>query len=779
MARLFASAHLMTCGFFVRLRVLCLLSFVVISGACALAPVAAFAQQYQFDTVVIEGNQRVEDGTVLTYAGIARGETVTAAQLNDAYQRLVNSGLFETVTVTPQGSRLLIAVQEFPTINRISIEGNSRIKDEALTPLLKSQSRRVYSPSVAEDDAALMVEAYSQQGRIAATVTPSIIRRSDNRVDLVFEVKEGAVVEVNRLSFVGNRAYSDSRLRRVLQTKQAGILRALISSDTFIADRIEFDKQALRDFYLSRGYVDFQTLSVNSEIARERDGFFVTFNVREGQQFTFGKITTSSDLGDVDPDEFLAVSKIRSGTTYNPAVLDINIGRMERLALKKGLNFIRVEPRVTRNDRDLTLDIDFVISRGPRIFVERIDIEGNNTTLDRVVRRQFKIVEGDPFNPREIRESAERIRALGFFSNADVSASEGSSPDQVIVDVNVEEQPTGNLGFGATYGVEQGVGLTANFSEANFLGRGQGLSLSIAASEDTTEGSFVFSEPAFLGRDLLFRFAASYAESNQDAAYYDTKVGSVAPSVEFPISENGRLALRYKFESADLLNVDAASSEIIQREAGRLTSSGLGYTYSFDTRRTGLNPNAGIVLRFGQDFAGLSGDTESVITTVQLGAETKTRNEEVTFRAQFEGGAINMISGNSRVTDRFFMNGNTMRGFKQNGLGPRDLTAGRTDALGGNYFAVARFETEFPLGLPEEYGITGGLFLDVGTVWGLDDTAGTAGIVDDSAHIRSAAGVSVYWNTGIGPLRFNFSRALQKKSYDKEQTFDLTISTRF
>ncbi|MGO4917425.1 outer membrane protein assembly factor BamA [Pseudogemmobacter sp. W21_MBD1_M6] len=760
-------------------RVLAGTVFLAFATTSAFVPTQAHAQQYTITDVRIEGNQRVEPATILTYAGIARGQTLSAGQLNDAYQRIMNSGLFETVQMTPQGNSLLITVKEFPTINRIAIEGNARLKDEPLLALLRSQSRRVYSPTVAEADAAAIVEVYSQQGRIAATVEPRIIRRSDNRVDLVFQVKEGKVVEVQRISFVGNRAYSDSRLRRVLGTKQAGLLRAIIKSDTFVADRIEFDKQVLRDFYLSRGYVDFQTLSVASEVARERDGFFVTFNVREGQQFKFGNITASSDLADVDAQEFLAIADIKPGSIYNPGVVDNTIARMERLALQKSLNFIRVEPRVTRNERNLTLDIDFVLSRGPRVFVERIDIEGNNTTLDRVVRRQFKIVEGDPFNPREIRESAERIRALGFFASTDVKANEGSSANQVVVDVNVEEQPTGTLGFGASYGVDQGIGLTVNFSERNFLGRGQGLSFAASIGTDNGNGSFVFSEPALLGRDLLFRLSLGYSESQQDDAFYDTRSLSLSPSIEFPVSENGRLGLRYSIGQAEISNVTTSSSTIIQADSGKRTTSALGYTYTYETRRSGLNPAAGIVLRFGQDFAGAGGDAKYVRTSVQLGAETSVLNEDVNLRAQLEGGAVNMISGDSRITDRFFMNGSTMRGFSQNGIGPRDLTAANQDALGGNYFAVARFEAEFPVGLPEEYGLTGGVFFDVGSVWGLDNTAGSGGPVDDTAHLRSAIGVSVFWTTGIGPLRFNFSKALQKESYDKEQSFDLTISTQF
>jgi len=760
---------------FQRIYVVLLLA---LSMGYAVSPSVAQAQTYRFNTVNIEGNQRIEPATILTYAGIARGETVSAAHLNDAYQRILGSGLFETVALEPRGGTLVIKVSEFPTISRINFEGNKRLKDDVLSQIIQSQSRRVYSPATAESDAANLTEAYIQAGRYSAIVTPKIIRRSNNRVDLVFEVTEGKVVEVERLSFVGNRAYSDRRLRRVLDTKQAGLFRAIIGKDSFIADRVEFDKQILRDFYLSRGFVDFQVQAVNSEIARERDGFFVTFNVREGQQFKLGEITAVSDLEEVDALEFETAIKIKSGQIYTPTKVETTIARMERLAIKKSLNFIRVEPRITRNDRDLTLDVEFVITRGPRIFVERIDVEGNATTLDRVVRHQFKVVEGDPFNPRQIREAAERIRSLGFFSKADVDAREGSSPDQVIVGVKVEEQPTGSLNFGASYGTDGGVGFTIGFKETNFLGRGQVLDFSVNTTSDNAAASFFFVEPAFLGRNVQFRLGGNYTTTESDNSTFDTRKAGFSTALEFPISENGRLEVSYGLSSDKIFNLTTPSPILTAEVAeGTIMTSALGYKFSYDTRRTGLNPNAGILLQFGQDFAGLGGDTKYVKTTALLGGETKILNEDVTLRAVFEGGAITSLSGtNSRVNNRFFLNGSKMRGFESMGLGPRVGGIGTGDALGGNMFAVARFDAEFPLGLPEEYGISGGVFYDIGTVWGLDNTAGG---VDDSMHIRSAIGVSLLWTTGIGPLRFNFSKALESQAYDHEQSFELTIQTKF
>ncbi|ESW62221.1 MAG: outer membrane protein assembly complex, YaeT protein [Rhodobacter sp. CACIA14H1] len=757
-------------------------------GSVALtAPVGvpAFAQSYSFSNVQVEGNVAVEPATIVAFAGIRRGETVSAARLNDAYQGIVNSGLFQSVELVPQGSTLLIRVVENPMINIVNFEGNARIKDEDLAEIAKSKGRLVYSPSQAEEDAAAIAEAYRVRGRIAATVDPKIIRRDGNRVDLVFEITEGKVVEIERLSFVGNRAFSDRRLRQVLETKQAGLLRQIIQRDTFVAERLDLDKQLLRDFYLARGYADVQVLDATSDVARERDAFFVTFTIREGQQFRIGQVSTISEIEGVDSAEFEAVQRIRPGEVWSPALIDNNVARMENLALRKGLNFVRVDPRITRDERGGVLDVQFAITRGERIFVERIDIEGNTTTLDQVVRRQFRTVEGDPFNPREIRQAAERIRALGFFSDAQVEAEPGSSADQVVVNVDVEEQPTGSLSFGASYGVESGIGFNIGLSEKNFLGRGQAVGVQITTGTDATEGSLSFTEPAFLGRDVALSFGLSYRETdNANSSNYDTRIGRFSTGLEFPVGELSRLQVRYSYQDSKISNPPAGISDIIAREIaeGAVVTSAIGYTYTYDTRISGLNPKGGVLLRFSQDFAGLGGDSQYVMTTGLALAETKVMQEEVTLRGIFEGGVITSLGGTtSRSTDRFFGN-SKIRGFESNGIGPRDLNVAGQDALGGNIFAVARFEADFPVGLPEEYGITGGLFLDVGSVWSLDNiNGGAAGLdpVDDSMNIRSAVGFSVFWTTPVGPLRLNFSKAIAKEDYDREQSFDLTISTQF
>ncbi len=763
-------------------RVFAIIAVLSVAWVGQVAP--SLAQNFQFNRIVVDGNTRVGDAAVLSRAGIAPGQTVTAGQVNDAVQNLQSSGLFETVSVEPQGSTLLITVVELPTINRISYEGNRRVDDDALSAVVQSQERRVFSPAQAERDASAIAEAYSSQGRIAARVSPRVIRRQDNRVDLVFEVFEGDVVEVERVSFVGNRVYSDRRLRRVLETKQAGIFRALIQSDTLVEDRVAFDRQVLSDFYTSRGYVDFRTLSTNAELTEERDGFFLVFTIEEGQQFRFGEVTVSTDIAQIDPDAYQSLIKVRPGVVYSPALVDAEISRLERLGQRDGVDFLRVEPRVTRNDRDLTLDVELVLTRGPRVFVERIDVEGNTTTLDRVVRRQFRIAEGDPFNPREIRDAAERIRALNYFSESNVDAREGSSPGRVVIDVDVEEQPTGSLNFGGAFSRDDGFGLVIGFTERNFLGRGQTLGFSISTAEEAERYGINFVEPAFLGRNVALGLTLQYSESDSSFANYDTESFRFQPSLTFPINDKGILSLRYTFlDNEQLIRDPVQNGAVVQTEidAGNQAASSIGYTYTYDSRTNGLNPDAGYLIEFGQDFAGLGGDAEFIRTRAKIVGQRLAFNDEVTLRATLEGGYLAWSGGVNRTVDRFSIGPSVLRGFEPGGIGPRDLSApGDPDPLGGNLFVAARFEAEFPLGLPDELGISGGLFYDVGNLWDLSDVDLTGGnIVGEGGSFRHVVGFSIFWDTAVGPLRLNFTNALRKEDFDEEQTFDLTISTTF
>ncbi len=737
------------------------------------------AQDFSFSRIDVDGNKRIETSTIITYSGLATDQVFGADDLNRAYQKILASGLFESVEVVPSGNRLVIKVDEFPTVNQIAFEGNRRVNDSTLKSIVGLQPRRVFNPDKVDADRAAIAQVYADQGRLAARVSPKIIRRSDNRVDVIFEIFEGGLTEIERVGIVGNKVFSDRRLRRILDTKQAGFLRLFVRRDTFLADRIEFDKRLLTDFYNARGYIDFEVNDVNAELTEENNAYFVTFNVREGQKFRFGEVSLTSQRSDIDVEEFKIAISAETGDVYSPTLMEKNLSRLEARATQLGLDFVRVTPRVTRNDADLTLDVEFVLEQGERVFVERIDITGNTATLDRVIRRQFRISEGDPFNPRLVREAAERIRALGFFGNAGVNAREGTQPGQIIVDVEVEEQPTGSLQLGATYSGDTGFGVVIDYSERNFLGRGQALSFAIRSGIDNQSYEFNFTEPEFLNPELRFNLGLSYGETDNQGAAYDTRKFNITPSLSFPLSEYSRLSVRGNVSATEMLNPGNIGTIIAAEVArGRLDDAGFGFTYRYDTRGVGLDPSSGIAVIYNQDFGGMAGDkgtySKSTIRTI---GERAILNEDVVLRGSLEAGLLHHTDGNSRVTDRFFLPATVLRGFEFAGMGPRQRVGTINDALGGNKYAVAKFEVDFPLGLPEEYGMSGGAFYHAGNLW--DTGAGGDDLFYNEGAWRHVVGATLYWTTPIGPLRFDFTRALKKETNDEERTFDMSIATRF
>ncbi len=750
-----------------------------------------------FNRIDVAGNQRTSADTVRAIAGVQAGVPVRPAEINQAVRRLFDSGLFEDVSVRPDGGRLFIEVQERPIINRIAIEGNDILEDDVLLGLVASRERQTFSPAQAERDAQSIVNAYTAAGRLSAQVTPRIIRRSENRVDLVFEVFEGDVVEIARIGFVGNMSFSDRRLRRVLATKQANLLSFLFRSDTYVQDRIEVDKQALEDFYRTRGYIDFEVLSVASELTRERDAFLITFRLREGQQYSFGNITVSTRLPDVDPDAFAELIDVDSGEIYDSERLERLLDRMNLYANELGLAFVRTDHRVARNSETQSVDIDIRLVRGQRLFVERIDITGNSTTQDRVIRRQFRLVEGDPFNRREIQRAADRIRGLGYFRTVSVDARAGSASDQAIIDVIVEEQPTGSLTFGLSYSTDGGGAGNISLSERNFRGQGQTISGSISTSSDDRHFSFGFVEPAFFDRDLLVGASVYYRTNTSSAFSFNWEEIGFRPRVSFPVSDSARLELNYRISQDELESRGSLGnlSPFVRPDAGKSITSAVGAVYTLDRTDSVVNPSLGHRLRFSQTIAGVGGDERYSKTVGSAKIYRGIFNEDVILSGELEGGFFHSMERDSRTIDRFFLGGDSLRGFRSYGIGPRDENK---NPLGGNYYAVTRLEASFPLGLPEELGIYGGVFVDAGSLWGLDTETITlpAGSSNSNCQdvngdlvcrakspdfaLRAATGFAVYWNTAIGPLRFNFTRPLRYvKGLDEPESFRLSIGTRF
>ena len=758
-----------------RLRAALLLMLLALGGAGA-PPVAAQTRPTVEDVLVL-GNRRIDSATVEAYLALGPGDPVTPEALNASVRRLFETGLFRDAEIAVDGRTLVVRVDENPTINRIAFEGNDLLEDEQLLAAITSRPRRAFTRSRVESDAQILGDIYRQTGRYATEIEPVVIELPENRVDLVFEIDEGAVTGVDSISFVGNRAFSDGRLRDVIETTETGIFGFLLTSDIYDPDRLEFDRELLRRFYLSRGYADFTVLSAVAELAPDREGFLITFTVEEGEVYEFAEQSVRVNAPGLEPEMFEPLIEGAPGDTYDADVVENNINRMIFEAGQEGFAFIDVRPRAIRDPEANTIGVVYELVEGPRVFVERIEIEGNDRTLDRVIRRQFALAEGDAFNSRAIRDAEQRIRALGFFSSVEV-ATDRVSEDRAVVTVDVEEQSTGSLTFGAGFSTDQGVLGEVNITERNFLGRGQLVRARVLVAGDQQVFDFAFREPAFLDRPLSAGFNLFYRlEDRQDESSFDeTNIGFV-PTVGFPLSENGRLELTYEISSDEIRDVAEDASPLIKADAGTQITSLVGYTFTYDRRNDPFDTTGGYLLEVGQDFAGLGGDAQYIRTRGRGRVFQGFFDDDVVTSLEVEGGYIQSFGEDVRITDRFFIGGDTLRGFAQGGVGPRDQVT--DDALGGNAFAVARAEVSFPVGLPEDFGVFGGVFTDLGSLWTLDETDAGAYQIDDGFALRGSAGVSVFWDSAFGPLRVNLAYPYLSEDGDDEQIFRLTAGTRF
>ncbi len=743
-------------------------------------PVAAQSAS-RFSAIIVSGNQNVPDQTVVSLSGLDLGQPLSGADINAAVRRLIATGLFADVDIRAAAGRLVVAVVENPLIAVVNFEGNKGIKDTDLASFITSAARRPLDRPTIEADARRITEAYRQQNRYAATVTPLIIPLEDGRANLVFQITEGKSEQIQSINFVGNQSFTDRRLRRAISASESGLFNFLYNTDNYSPERAAADQQALLKFYRERGYPDVEVTSSLSEFALDRDGFFLTYTVREGASYDFGDARVSSTVSGVDIADFNRLVRLRSGRTYNGTRVETIVEALEEQATRLGFPFLRAVPQITKNEADGTVDINFELINGSRVYVERIDIRGNSQTLDRVIRREFDMAEGDAFNPRKMQQAENALRALQFFSQLQVATRPGSTPESVILDVQVADKPTGSFNFGASYSTDTGVSGTFSITESNFLGRGQRFDLNLNYGETSKVASFGFTEPKFLGRDMAAGFDIYYREANHAESTFQTTDIGFSPSISFPLSDRTGATFTYDLVSQEIRDtIVGTTSPLIV--AGTVVRSAIRLDISHDRRNARTDPSSGYVLRFGAEYAGLGGEANYTKATARAKAYFNLFDEALIFSADIEGGALYSAGGTgSRITDRFSLGGNSFRGFNVGGLGPRDNNGGTVnDTLGGNYYAVARIDATFPVGLPQELGIRGGLFVDAGSVWGLDGTPiGASGVIDTAAHLRASVGFALYWDTPIGPLVFNWANPFLTVAGDETQSFNVSVKTSF
>ncbi|HPF78457.1 MAG TPA: outer membrane protein assembly factor BamA [Alphaproteobacteria bacterium] len=753
-----------------------LLVTVLFGAVLTVLPVISQAYAETIREIRINGAQRVEPATVLTYLGVRVGEDANSDSLNQALKNLYGTGLFADVAMKQERGVLFVDVTENPIINEIAFEGNDKIKDDELKSEISLRPRQVFTRTQVQNDVSRIYEIYRRTGRFAANVDPKIIKLDQNRVNLVFEIAEGNITKIQGIRFVGNEAFSDDALRAELSTKENRWYRFLSSDDSYDPDRIEYDKELLRRFYLKEGYADFQVVSSNAELAKDQGEFFLTFSVDEGPRYRIGSVTIDSELRGYDGNELKDQVSFVPGQWYNANLVQESVDNMSNALGDKQYAFADIQPDLKRNPADDTIDVTFRIGESPRVFVERIDINGNVRTIDKVIRREMLLVEGDPFNRSKLAQSEQRLRDLGFFENVAVNTSQGSAPDKVVIDVSVSEQSTGELSIGAGFSTNDGPLADLRIRERNLLGKGQDLLFATTIAGTRTQFDASFTEPYFLDRDLSAGIDAFHSTQDlQDESSFDQNRTGGALRMGYPLSEKWRQSWKYQLENNEIANVKSTASRFIRDQQGKRTTSALSQRLTYDDRDSKLFPTEGLYSWLDGEVAGLGGDAQYISGKLGANYYIPVYKKSVIFDILGEVGAIDGWGDEDvQINERFYLGGTTLRGFERAGVGPRDSLT--DDSLGGNLFYRGSAELTFPIGLPEELGVAGHAFSDFGSLWSLDETG--AGILDENS-LRASAGVGLSWRSPMGPIRIDFAQPIAEETFDKDEVFRFSFGTRF
>ena len=799
------------------------------TGALLAASTDAYAQQNQATTppqaqpsgvairrVLVEGNQRIEPATIASYLQVGPGDVFDPERIDMSIKTLFATGLFSDVQIEQRGGDLVVIVSENPIINRVIFEGMSSLDEEDLEGEVQARPRSVFTPARAQADVQRILDVYRRNGRFAAQVTPQVRELDQNRVDLIFEVDEGPVTGVRDINFIGNEEFSDRRLRDAIVTTRSSWWNFFSSNDNYDPDRLEYDREQLRQFYSNRGYADFRVVSAVAELTPDQRDFYITFTVDEGVRYEFGEIQIQTELNRLPENLLRAVNPIRSGTEFRGEQIEDAIDAMTYIAGSVGYANVQITPIVERDRENRKVNITFEVDEGPRTFIERIDIVGNTRTVDPVIRREMMVAEGDAFNRVLLDRSRDQVRSLGYFNEVTVEDAEGSQPDRSVVTVTVEEQSTGEFAFAAGYSSTESFLFDVSVTERNLRGRGQFLRLRASSSSQRQQLDLRFTEPRFMGREIAAGFDIySLRTDFLSQSSFENQSTGIGLRTGFRIGERTNLGLTYSLvqddtEIADIfidhdsnfLTPDVNQCDpvnltrpLLCDQEGTFITSVVGFQVNWDRRNSPINATRGFNLDVSQDIAGLGGEVNYLRTEIEGGIYY---GLPYGFRATFRGsaGLITGWNGDTvRINDRFFKGGSSFRGFDVAGIGPRQLLVDdatgnvieRGDAVGGNAYAIGTVQLDVPLPLPETFSLGSALFVDFGTLGYLDSanrqTVDLAGpnrlIVDDTASLRVAAGVSIFWDSPFGPVQFDFAQPLQYEDYDRREQFRFSTRTNF
>jgi outer membrane protein insertion porin family len=799
------------------------------------ADVAAAQTAIRID---VEGNRRVEPDTIRAYFRVAPGERLDASKIDSALKGLYATGLFQDVRITPGPGRILVTVVENPVINRVAFEGNKKAKDDQLNQEVQSKPRGTYSRAIVQSDVQRILEVYQRSGRYDVRVDPKIVELPNGRVDLIFEINEGAKTGVAKIIFVGNKAFSNQRLKDVIKTGETNLLSFLKSNDIYDPDRIEVDRDLLRRNYLKYGYVDVRIVSATGEYDPTQKGFIITFTIEEGEQYHFGAVNIQSNIPEVPPETLRPQLRAEPGRVYNADAVEKSAELVTVEVAKRGYPFAAARPRGDRIPEQRIVNVTFVVEEGPHTYIERINVRGNTRTRDYVIRREFDIVEGDPYNRALVDRAERRLKNLGYFKIVKITTEPGSAPDRVIINVELEEQSTGEFSIAGGYSTSDGIIAEVSVGERNLLGTGQVAKASVQYGQRARGFELSFVEPYILDTRLAVGFDvfAKQTTSSQYTSYLTRTIGGDVKT-GLPITENFSMQLRYtayqqEISLPSVLNncnninpdflttfptpaafatgnynsawdhagqpaqvncyQDGEASLAVRKElaAGPVIASVIGYTAAYNTLDNNRAPTQGLLVEFKQDLAGVGGDVHNVKSTIDARLYNEILPDIVGVLRGQAGWAVGW-DGSLRMLDHFQAGPSLVRGFQPAGFGPRDITqqvygyAGTQDALGGSLYWASSLEFQTPLPfVPKDFGMRVAVFSDAGLLWDYRgptywNQTGESLTLSESNIIRSSVGAGLIWDSPFGPLRFDFAYALTKAPYDKTQIFRFGGGTRF
>ena len=726
----------------------------------------------QIDEIIVSGNSRVSTATILSYLPISLGDKVTAATLNSAIENLFETKLFEDVSLSVDGNALAIAVVENPIVNRINIEGNDVLKDEALLAELNIQPRRIYTDQLAIEATQKLLTIYRLSGRYAAQIEPKLIKLDNNRVDLVFEVDEGPLIKISSIKFSGNEAFSDRALRQVISSRVERWWAFLSRTDKYDEGRLDFDIRLLRQFYLTRGYADVDVTRAQGGLLPDRSGFAVSFELTEGARYKNGAVSITSEIEGVDVSALRAEVPLEEGEWYDVRFMEQGLLNITNKLGTLGYSFVNVTPEITTDAETGIINVAISIGSARKSYIERIEIVNNNRTLDNVIRRKMELVEGDAFNQLKLDKSVRNIRNLGFFSKVEVANFRGSSNEQTVTEISVEEQSTGDLQVGVGYSSIDKGSFNFGVNERNFLGTGRKAEFSVGLSSNSTNIRLGLTEPYFLGRDLTAS-AALFSDTRKESTY-TAKSRGMDLGIGFSAANDIYHRFGYLLSQNKTTAKSTKATSVTGEEGKTILESAVSYRVSIDKRDNRFDPREGYNASLTETFAGVGGDATYLKSEFRLGYYKPFNFNSVVFGAKLRGGTVDGLGEDITQSSRFFLGGRSVRGFDGGGIGPRDT--GNKASVGGNNYYAGSFEIVSDLGISKDLGMRWTVYSDYGALWGTDYPSGVTGANDSS--LRTSVGVGILWDTAIGPLSFYWADAVKSKSYDKTRRFQFNIGTR-